>query len=395
MSTYIVMFLTSGCMFLIIYHHFLYPMLMKWLTSRKPKQTALANNRAFRAKAGDAELPTITAVVPAYNEQTWIADKIRNLANLDYPSNKFNVLILCDGCSDNTVDIARDTIQEAICSDIRIEVIEHKVNRGKLAILNEAIPNINSDLVVLTDVSTLVSLDSLLLVAQRFVDANIGVVNSKYCVPSEGKNGETSYWDYQNQISLGEAQLGAPVGAHGAFYAIRRALFQPLSPDTINDDFMLPMEIVKQGYSIAYEPNLIALEQESTQLKEDFVRRVRISAGNMQQALRLIGLFNPARPAVAFTFFSGKGLRLLTPYLVIASCIGCTYLHDQTFFSVALIAQLAVILTAGFATLFSQFFSGKVSVCLRCLFTGHAANLIGSVRYLLGKSETKWTKVNQ
>lgn len=395
MSTFIIMLVTIGCMFLIIYHHLLYPMLMKWLTKRTPKQSSFVNRRAFHAKTDDADLPTITAVVPAYNEQTWIADKIRNLANLDYPSNKFNVLILCDGCQDNTADIARDTIQEAICSDIRIEVIEHKINRGKLALLNEAIPNINSDLVALTDVSTLVSLDSLLLAAKHFTDANIGVVNSKYCVPSEGRSGESSYWDYQNQISLGEAQLGAPVGAHGAFYVIRSALFQPLSSDTINDDFMLPMEIVKQGYSIAYEPNLIALEQETTQLKEDFIRRVRISAGNMQQTLRLVRLFNPARPAVAFTFFSGKGLRLLTPYLVIASCIGCIYLHEQLFFAVALVAQLAVIFTSVLVTIFSRHFSGKVSVCLRCLFTGHAANLIGGMRYLLGKSETKWTKVNQ
>ncbi|GAL11026.1 glycosyltransferase SypQ [Vibrio astriarenae] len=75
----------------------------------------------------------------------------------------------------------------------------------------------------------------------------------------------------------------------------------------INDDFIIPMEIVSRGYDAVYDNNVIATEMEPTDLSDDFSRRLRISAGNMQQALFLGKLFHPRFRRVAFAFFSGKG----------------------------------------------------------------------------------------
>lgn len=395
MSNYLVMIMTLTCIMLVVYHHVFYPLLLKWLAKRMVFQPEKANTRSFKSSKGDAQRPHVTILVPAYNEENWIADKIRNLASLDYPKKKLNVMVVCDGCTDATANIARETIQEAICADVRFEIIENRENRGKLAIINHVIPTLTCDIVALTDVSALVSLDALLVATDHFNNPKIGVVNSHYCMPSGSDSGESTYWEYQNNISLGESYLGATLGAHGAFYLIRHELFQPLQPDTINDDFVLPMEIVKQGYQIAYETNLMAVEQETTTLKNDFKRRIRISAGNMQQTLRLLSLFNPVRPALAFVFFSGKGLRLLTPYLVLLEVCGCLYLWDYRFFSIVLLAQLALVLMAGTVTLFRSHFNSRVSNALRCLLSGHLANFIGGVRYLFGFSNGNWQKVNQ
>lgn len=395
MSIYLIMMITLSCILLIAYHHLFYPLLLKWLAKRLPRQPKKANKRAFRGNKNDLLLPSVTVLVPAFNEENWIADKIRNLASLDYPKKKLNVIVVCDGCTDSTAEIARETIQEMICADIQFEIVEQQQNQGKLAILNSVIPKLSCDIVALTDVSALVSIDALLIAAEHFEQPKTGVVNSNYRMPKGADSGESTYWQYQNHVQLGEASLGATLGAHGAFYLIRKSLFRPLQPDTINDDFVLPMEIVKQGYEIVYENDLIALELETTNLKDDFKRRIRISAGNMQQTLRLISLFSPARPAIAFTFFSGKGLRLLTPYLLIIELCGCIYLSDYLFFSAALFSQLLLIFTAGVVTLFRSNFKSKISDALRCLFSGHLANLIGGLRYLSGYTNSKWNKVNQ
>ncbi|MDF5305189.1 glycosyltransferase, partial [Vibrio parahaemolyticus] len=118
--------------FLIIYHHVGYPLLLKWLPL-KPKSNDEGEHfaeRHYKASASDHKLPSVTIIIPAYNEELWIAEKIRNLASLDYPRDKLKVVIACDGCTDKTAEIAQDTIQEAICSDTLFIVNDHSINRG-------------------------------------------------------------------------------------------------------------------------------------------------------------------------------------------------------------------------------------------------------------------------
>lgn len=168
--------------FLIIYHHVGYPLLLKWLPL-KPKSNDEGEHfaeRHYKASARDNKLPSVTIIIPAYNEEQWIAEKIRNLASLDYPRDKLKVVIACDGCSDKTAEIAQDTIQEAICSDTLFIVNDHSINRGKVALINEEMKHVTSDITALSDTSALVSCDSLLLASQHYQNEKVGVVNATY-----------------------------------------------------------------------------------------------------------------------------------------------------------------------------------------------------------------------
>ncbi|MFA0279946.1 glycosyltransferase, partial [Vibrio sp. 10N.222.55.F8] len=71
------------------------------------------------------------------------------LSALDYPKKKLQVIIACDGCTDNTVEIAQMTIQEAMCSDIYFEIHDHVQNRGKVSVINEEVTSITSDITAL------------------------------------------------------------------------------------------------------------------------------------------------------------------------------------------------------------------------------------------------------
>ena len=226
--------LTSGI--LVIYHHLGYPLILRIVGRRRSDHEVKATERCYTPSTADNELPTITIMIPAYNEQQWIAEKIRNLAVLDYPASHLRVIIGCDGCSDDTATIAKQTANETECKHLAIDIHEFEHNRGKVAVINEMIRGIDSELVALSDASALVSVDALLLAAEHFKDASIGVLSSCYRLLNPGSTGEIAYWHYQRSIKTSEAVLGSTLGAHGAFYLFRRSLFRPLAADTINDD---------------------------------------------------------------------------------------------------------------------------------------------------------------
>ncbi|MCG9554466.1 glycosyltransferase family 2 protein [Vibrio sp. Isolate31] len=377
---------------LIVYHHAAYPLLLRWYAISHPSPHVEKSHRCYKEEQQDCALPTITILVPACNEEQWIADKVRNLASLDYPKKKLQVVIACDGCTDNTVEIAQMTIQEAMCSDTYFEIHDHQVNRGKVATINDELTQIASDLTALSDVSALISLDALLIAAAHFKSDKVGVVNATYQLYPTGNEGENTYWQYQTTVKESEASFGSSLGSHGAFYLFRTHLFEPLPLNTINDDFILPMQIVKQGYIAEYETQMVALELEETNLETDFKRRLRISAGNMQQAILLFGLFSPKFKGIAFTFFSGKGLRLLTPYLMIA-CLMCSILlRDYLVFEVLLWAQVAVYTIGVLGCILPKRLINKPISLVSYFIVGHYANFIGGIRYIIGLENSPWTR---
>jgi len=380
---------------LIVYHHAAYPILLRWYARHHPARTVSENSRCYKDVEQDCTLPTITILVPAFNEEQWIADKIRNLSALDYPKKKLQVIIACDGCTDNTVEIAQMTIQEAMCSDIYFEIHDHVQNRGKVSVINEEVTSITSDITALSDVSALISLDALLIASAHFESDKVGVVNATYQLCPTGNEGENTYWKYQTVVKECEASMGSSLGSHGAFYLFRTSLFEPLPLNTINDDFILPMQIVKQGFIAVYEAQMVALELEASNLRTDFKRRLRISAGNMQQAIRLVGLFNPKFKGIAFAFFSGKGLRLLTPYLMIVCLVCSVLLRDYLVFEVMLWAQIAVYSIGVLGCIMPKNLTNKPISLISYLIVGHYANFIGGIRYLLGLENAAWTRANR
>ncbi|MBA5763550.1 glycosyltransferase family 2 protein [Vibrio sp. 404] len=385
------LFFTSAT--LVVYHHVGYPILLKWVCRTRPINDGAQTERRYQACKADRARPSITILVPAYNEQLWIAEKIRNLSCLDYPRDSYKVIIACDGCTDNTVEIAEATIQEAICSETYFEIVNFANNRGKTALINHMMAIIDSDITALSDVSALISVDALLLAEQHFRAPNVGVVNSHYQMLDSVNQGELKYWHYQAMVQQGEATLGANIGAHGALFFFRTHLFQPLSSNTINDDFIIPMTIVRAGHDAVYEPNVNALELEACSQANDFKRRLRISAGNMQQTILLAELLLPRYKAVAFTFASGKTLRLITPYLMLICFFSSLLLSTQPLFFTLLLIQITTYLVAVLGLVLPTIFSHRYIQFLSYFITGHSANLYGGLRYIFGRENNHWKRI--
>ncbi|WP_191600478.1 glycosyltransferase family 2 protein [Marinomonas algicola] len=375
-------FLVSAIM--IFYHHFGYPILLRGLTGRLSARP----ERTFEIQKDNA-YPNVALVIPIYNEGVNIAEKIYNLSFLDYPSDKLNVHLIFDGCTDDSFAKAQNASSIAFCKNLNITFHNDTENRGKLAQLNRIIPSIKADIIGLSDVTALLSIDSLKHCAEHFSDKTVGAVCATYRFLSSGKEQEKAYWQYQTNIKLRESLLGSTLGAHGAFYLIRRDLFVSLPKDTINDDFVLPCEIIKQKHKVIYDKSIVSVEIEASNLKQDFARRVRISAGNLQQSLRLIRLLDPSYGITAFMFFSCKWIRPFMPIFFILTLISSMILTAySSWFLVFFLGQLFLYSLVLAQQLLA--FNNKLLIKLHYLITGHIISLIGAIQYLTGSYKEPW-----
>lgn len=286
---------------LVLYHHVVYPAFMR-----------LVARFAARGEtpAPGAALPLMSIIVPAYREAAYIRDMVRQLAVPDYPPERLECLIACDGSPDRTPQIALEAL--AAFPHAKVRILDFPENRGKVAVLNAMIPETCGEIIVLLDASSAIGPDFAREIAASFADPSVGVVCPGYAL-GEASTGEAAYWRNQLALRIGEGVMAAPMGAHGAGYAFRKALWEPLPTETINDDFVLPMRMVMRGAKAIYRPDLLVREREKSAPLQDFRRRRRLGAGNLQQVVFCAPLAWACGWRTAFLFLSGKGLRGVMP----------------------------------------------------------------------------------
>jgi len=285
---------------------------------------AIFRSRPVKAPAE----PSVSLLVAAYNEAGVIAEKIRNSLALDYPAEKLEIVVASDGSKDATAEIVRALAAE---SRGQVRLLAFEKNRGKMQVLNDALPQLRGEIVAFSDASSMVATGSLRILMQSFSDERIGAASGVYRLLKKDQaqlgSQEDLYWKYETFLKVLEAKLGAFTGAHGSLYAIRRELYPFPSADTINDDFTIPMRILERGHRVAYEPAAVAYEE--AQEMEGFSRRVRITAGNVEQLREIKSLLWPPRPFVLFCLLSHKTGRLLVPVFMIVALMANLALRGQ------------------------------------------------------------------
>lgn len=329
-------------MAIMFYNHLVYPIFLSIFSRLRVRRKPQCSQNT---EENTITYPSIHLIVPAYNEEKVIAEKIDNLCALDYPLEQLRISIICDGCSDLTGWESMNTRSRYYNREMDMQILVDDKNLGKVARINQAIEDTYEDVIIISDASALLGLDCLKVVAKSLSDRSVSAVTGDYQFATDNECGENSYWVYQSKIRQMESNLGSVIGATGAFCAIRTQCCKPLSPDTINDDFILPMQSVLEGGRIEFCANIKVWETEASNLQVDAKRRMRISQGNCQQVVRLFRLLSPEFGWVSWMFFSGKVLRLLTPLvLLLLMLLNIMLLQDGIAFSFLLIGQLSIYL---------------------------------------------------
>lgn len=293
--------------------------------------------------------PTLTLLIPAYNEEDVIRRKLENSVALNYPREKLQILVVDDGSDDKTAEIVREFESRGVT------LLHQPARSGKMNGVNRGFAEATGEIVVLSDASPDYEQDALHKLASPFADPGVGVVVGTLAV-WDAQNAVAKpaglYWKYEAALRKWESRTGSTVAVHGNMFAIRRALYKPLKTSTINDEFSIAMEVMRQGYRVIYEPSAISYDMASATMGDEFKRRARINAGRYQ-ALLSAGYLNAPTADLTFRLFSHKFLRPLAPIFMI----------------LMLVANLLVVLTALTAGAFSAPF-GLPSGLWWLLFAG-------------------------
>lgn len=253
----------------------------------------------------DAELPRVSLLIAAYNEADILPDKVTNCHQLDYPSDKLDLIFVTDGSSDESPNILQ---QEA-----GLIVLHHPERRGKIAAVKRAMHHVTTPITVLTDANTFLNADAIRRMITHFQDPTVGAVAGEKRVISQGdasSGGEGLYWRYESFLKQQDSDLYSVVGAAGELYAIRTELYHEVPADTILDDFMHTLLIAKDGYRVTYAPDAIAEEHASANVEEELKRKVRICAGGFQSMRRLLPLLNIFKyGTLSFQYIGHRVLR--------------------------------------------------------------------------------------
>lgn len=338
----------------------------------------------------ESSLPSLTLLIVAHNEETHIEERIRNALALEYPADRINIVIATDGCNDGTNAIVRRYTSWGV------RLIQSNERRGKPAMLNLAMSQINTDIVVLSDANTFMDRHAAGNLARWFADPAVGVVCGRLVLtdPETGRNADSLYWKYETFLKCHEGRLGALLGANGGIYAIRKELFRPIAPETIIDDLLIPLDArLRTDCQILYDQDAVAYEETPASIDCEFGRRSRIGAGGFQSLVTLRRLFDPRRGWIAFTFFSHKLLRWLCPFFLLTLLASNFFLLEMELFRLVLALQLAFYAVANlFQRVPSQSRLLK-PLLLPAMFTSmNLALLVGFGRWALGLQKPTWNR---
>jgi cellulose synthase/poly-beta-1,6-N-acetylglucosamine synthase-like glycosyltransferase len=333
----------------------------------------------------------VSIILAVHNEEIHIKARIENLLQQDYPQELIELIVVSDGSSDRTVEIAQESGNE------RTKIFSLKEPRGKAAALTLGVANASHDIVVFTDARQRFAENVLAELTAVMSDASVGAASGEllFMKDEAGEKGEVGegvglYWQYEKFIRRMESAIDSVVGATGSIYAARKELVTPLPPHALLDDLLIPMRIVLQGSRVIFIRSAKAYDKVSARASDEFARKVRTLAGNFQSFVLEPALLNPLKNRIFLQFVSHKLMRLFVPYFCIAALVANFFL-EGTFYKVLLAGQLLFYGTMllGFTPLKRAGIGGAIRIAWTFGIL-NAAAVAGLWIFLIGREKKIW-----
>lgn len=322
------------CLFLVAYPYAIYPAVLILL------------NRLSRRRlhAGDASFePYVSVILPVHNEARRVEEKLRNLLALDYPREKLQILVIGDGCTD-------DSLERAVrAGGSSVKAIPLAQRQGKAAALNAGLEHATGEIVVFTDAGIMLEPHSLRRLVAHFSDERIACVSGEDYI--EGADSEGLYGRLELLLRREEARLHSIVGASGCYYAQRRSICRPFISG-MAPDFLSVLITVASGKRALSEPDARGFMTATLSQRAEYRRKVRTFLRGITALLGNGKLLNPfAFPAFSFVLWSHKLMRWLAPVPMLGCLLSAFLLREQSFFAFAFALQVCLYALAVFGLL--------------------------------------------
>lgn len=361
------------CLFAVVFYAIAgYPLLL-WLVAR----------RHHHPVHKDAELRRVSFIIPVYNGEKFLENKLRSVLALNYPRELMEILVVSDASTDATDEIARRFAPDGVRL-LRVE------RGGKPAASNAGVPLTSGEILVFNDVRQPLDPESLRHLVSCFGDPEVGAVSAQCRIMAGETISELTvglYWKYENWMRLQMTRIHSTFGCSGSYYCLRRSLWMPIPPDTLLDDVWLPLNSLLNGYRLLLEADAIYYDY-PTALQSEFKRKVRTQAGLYQLASRLPGLFS-ARNPMRFHFASGKYGRLIVPWCLLGMMVA-TIGMAQPWRNIAMAGQFAFYFAAVLDPFLpSGFMLKKLTSPIRTFVTLMTAGLL-AIRIFFVPARSLW-----
>jgi poly-beta-1,6-N-acetyl-D-glucosamine synthase len=375
---------------LIVFYTYIGYGILIWIISKFKKYKSATS-------ATDGDLPRVTLLIAAYNEQDFIEKKIKDTMELDYPEDKLSVFFVTDGSTDSTPEIIR--------SYPHLHLFHEPQRRGKIHAVNRVMKSVTTPIVIFCDANTYLNRSAVKNIVRHYNDPQVGgVAGEKRIFKNSHDNasgsGEGMYWKYESFLKRKDSEVYSVVGAAGELFSVRTELYEEPSENMIIEDFVTSVAIAAKGYRFVYEPEAYATESASASVEEEWKRKVRICAGAFQAMLHLKHLLNPMRYGMlSFQYISHRVLRwTLAPFFLPIIFLANIWLafEGSFFYQLTLAAQVVFYLIA-----FLGYTKRNKKIGLKGFFIPYyfcVMNLsvfAGLARYLKGKQSVVWDKAQR
>jgi len=372
----------------VLYTYLIYPLITIGLGKRKE-----SNNELFSLN----EIPSISILIAAYNEELVIENKLKSILKSDFPVDKYEIIIGTDQCSDQT-----DVIVDRYAKQYEhIKHIKFKVRSGKIKIINSLAELGAGELFIITDANVFFTEKTMESLTRHFRNEAIGLVDSNmnnYGMKTSGISiPEQAYISIEGKLKNAEGKLwGTMMGPFGGCFAIRKSLFTKIPENYLVDDFYINMSILQNGYLCINEPNAIVYEDVSNDLRLEFNRKLRISAGNFQNLAHFSHILLKCN-RISFTFLSHKILRWLTPFFILFSGIVLIFIFNDSMLNFGVFMTYLAILGIVLLDLFllSMGVHFKLFRYLTHFISMNTALFIGFFKYLKGTKNSIWQRTER
>ena len=378
-------------LFLILYSYLLFPGILHLLARRKN----LGGN-SFSPE----ELPIISVLIAAFNEEEVIASKIESILQGDYPVNRMEILVGSDASTDSTNEV----LEQLKNAHPKMRIFMFEERSGKPGVINRLVKESKGEILVITDANVMLDRSALREMIRYFMQPEIGLVDSRMVNTRLKKDGishqEKFYISREVRIKHNESLIwGSMMGPFGGCYAVRKTLYRSVPDNFLVDDFYINMAVLQQGFKCISNIEAKVYEDVANNLLEEFRRKKRISAGNYQNLSAFKSLLISAQPGVAGCFFSHKVIRWFVPFLVLITLgTSITLGLEVMIYRILALLQLIVLVIP-----IIDHFLRKIKIHVIPLrFISHfvlmnLALLAGFIRYLGGIRSNVWqpTRRNQ
>ncbi|NWG29099.1 MAG: glycosyltransferase [Ignavibacteriaceae bacterium] len=340
------------------------------------------------------ELPSISILIAAYNEEKVIAERIDNIRNLDYDFNKLELIIGSDCSDDKTNEILKLKSQDYNW----LKICFFDKRRGKAAVLNDLAQIAKNDILVFSDANTKFEKAALKHLVSYFNVEQVGGVCGRLLLeePTNGfdkTNRERLYWKYETQLKKLEGNLGILISANGGIYAIRKKLFTKFPvKEAVTDDLFQTLAVLNQNYLFLYSYDAVASEEVSKEIITEFRRKVRFAATNFQTLKFFQQLLAAKKLLISYALWSHKIIRWFVPIILIVLFItNALLINDSIMYYIIFLIQSFFYSAAILGFIFNKL---KINIPIfgivyYYIYT-NIALLVGLIKFLFGRHAYIW-----